>query len=150
MHLMLLLLLLLFLTATPPASGRRSNKKGVRTHPPPLPAATGPDITSARWLASMERDGTLPVVYTDDVVPSNGALFSEPLALEPCPGGWRCTKRSKTPAAVWDLQTRDGDFAFCDFATVNSKHYLPRSYFSFLVGRPPMCTCDAYLPLVYR
>lgn len=60
----------------------------------------------------------MQVVYSDDVSPGNGALFSEPVPLEPCTGGWRCAKRSKTPEAVWELQARDGDLAFCDFATV--------------------------------
>jgi hypothetical protein len=60
--LLLLLLLLLLLTAPPPASSRRSKAASARrSHRPPLPTATGPDVTSARWLTGMARDGSLPV-----------------------------------------------------------------------------------------
>lgn len=119
---LLLLLQLLLLTACPPPAHGRRNKAAARRHDQhraPLPTATGSEITSPRWLTAMERDGTLPVTYGGEVTPSNGALFSEPVPLEPCTGGWRCAKRTKSPEAVWELQSRDGDVAFCDFATVS-------------------------------
>ena len=112
-----LLLLLLLLAGPPLVGGRRS--KGARQHRAPLPTTTGDEITTGGWLAGMGRDGSVPVEYSGDVSPSNGALFSEPVPLEPCTGGWRCAKRTKTPEAMWKLQSRDDDLAFCDFATVS-------------------------------
>jgi hypothetical protein len=124
------------------ASGRRSSSssKGARQHRAPSPSAIGAEaIASPRWLGGMTRDGSVPVRYSsDDISPSNGALFAEQLQLEPCTGDWRCTKRSKSHRAAWELQARDDDTAFCDFAVVSADEFTAADFEAHYANKQPV------------